>query len=585
MGFTHLHVHTEYSLLDGAARIRELVSRAKELGMDSLAITDHGNMYGAIAFYKECMKQGIKPIIGMETYVAPNSIYEKQGTRENGHLVLLCKNETGYKNLIKLSSIAFVDGFYYRPRIDYNLLEKHCEGLVCLSACLAGDIPQLLLMNRYDEARRLAKRLQGMFGDDFYIELQNHGIPEQLIVLPRLDALAKELGIKTVATNDIHYVRKEDAEAQDVLLCIQTGHFVDETNRMRMQADEFYLKSEEEMLRRMSGYEEAVRNTAEAAQKCSLTIEFGKRHLPGFTAPDGMTNEQYLRRLCTDGLRRRYGEPTKEHLERLEYELNVIISMGFVDYYLIVWDFIHFAKTHGIPVGPGRGSGAASIAAYAMGITDIDPIRYNLIFERFLNPERVSMPDFDVDFCYERRQEVIEYVKNKYGSDHVAQIVTFGTMAARGAVRDVGRVLRIPYQDVDRIAKLIPQEKDITLSRAAELVPELKNLCETDDSVKRLMMLAMKVEGLPRNTSTHAAGVVISSLPTMELVPLQRNDEAVTTQFTMTELEELGMLKMDFLGLRTLTVIRYCCEYIKRSGERLRTLTTAITTTNAYMTL
>mgnify|MGYP002769442329 FL=1 len=566
MGFTHLHVHTEYSLLDGAARIRELVSRAKELGMDSLAITDHGNMYGAIAFYKECMKQGIKPIIGMETYVAPNSIYEKQGTRENGHLVLLCKNETGYKNLIKLSSIAFVDGFYYRPRIDYNLLEKHCEGLVCLSACLAGDIPQLLLMNRYDEARRLAKRLQGMFGDDFYIELQNHGIPEQLIVLPRLDALAKELGIKTVATNDIHYVRKEDAEAQDVLLCIQTGHFVDETNRMRMQADEFYLKSEEEMLRRMSGYEEAVRNTAEAAQKCSLTIEFGKRHLPGFTAPDGMTNEQYLRRLCTDGLRRRYGEPTKEHLERLEYELNVIISMGFVDYYLIVWDFIHFAKTHGIPVGPGRGSGAASIAAYAMGITDIDPIRYNLIFERFLNPERVSMPDFDVDFCYERRQEVIEYVKNKYGSDHVAQIVTFGTMAARGAVRDVGRVLRIPYQDVDRIAKLIPQEKDITLSRAAELVPELKNLCETDDSVKRLMMLAIKVEGLPRNTSTHAAGVVISSLPTMELVPLQRNDEAVTTQFTMTELEELGMLKMDFLGLRTLTVIRYCCEYIKQSG-------------------
>lgn len=352
MGFTHLHVHTEYSLLDGAARIRELVSRAKELGMDSLAITDHGNMYGAIAFYKECMKQGIKPVIGMETYVAPNSIYEKQGTRENGHLVLLCKNETGYKNLIKLSSIAFVDGFYYRPRIDYNLLEKHCEGLVCLSACLAGDIPQLLLMNRYDEARRLAKRLQGMFGDDFYIELQNHGIPEQLIVLPRLDALAKELGIKTVATNDIHYVRKEDAEAQDVLLCIQTGHFVDETNRMRMQADEFYLKSEEEMLRRMSGYEEAVRNTAEAAQKCSLTIEFGKRHLPGFTAPDGMTNEQYLRRLCTDGLRRRYGEPTKEHLERLEYELNVIISMGFVDYYLIVWDFIHFAKRTAYPWDP-----------------------------------------------------------------------------------------------------------------------------------------------------------------------------------------------------------------------------------------
>ncbi|MCH5278890.1 MAG: DNA polymerase III subunit alpha [Christensenellaceae bacterium] len=569
MSFTHLHVHTEYSLLDGAARIKELVERAKELGMESLAITDHGNMYGVIEFYKKCTKEGIKPIIGMEAYVAPKSIYDKTGMRENAHLILLCKNEQGYKNLIKLSSIAFVDGFYYRPRIDYDLLEKHSEGLICLSACLAGDIPQYLLMNRYDEARALAIRLKRVFGDDFYIELQNHGIPDQLVVLPRLNELAKELGIKTVATNDIHYVKRSDAEAQDVLMCIQTGRFVDETNRMRMETEEFYLKSEEEMRQHMYGYEEAVSNTAEIASKCSLTIEFGKRHLPGFANPDGTDNETFLRKLCGEGLRRRYGEPTKEQIERLEFELNVITTMGFVDYYLIVWDFIHFAKSNGIVVGPGRGSGAASIAAYVMGITDIDPIKYNLLFERFLNPERISMPDFDVDFCYERRQEVIDYVKNKYGSDHVAQIVTFGTMAARGAVRDVGRVLRIPYQDVDRIAKLIPQMKDMNLTTALEMVPELKTLYDTDENTKRMLDLALKVEGLPRNTSTHAAGVVISSLPTMELVPLQRNDEAITTQFTMTELEELGMLKMDFLGLRTLTVIRDCCEYVRAAGGEL----------------
>ncbi|MBR0157201.1 MAG: DNA polymerase III subunit alpha [Clostridia bacterium] len=566
MSFTHLHVHTEYSLLDGAARIGELVDRAKELNMDSLAITDHGNMYGVIEFYKKCTKAGIKPIIGMEAYVAPKSIADKTGMRENAHLILLCKNETGYKNLIKLSSIAFVDGFYYRPRIDYSLLEQYHEGLICLSACLAGDIPQYLLMNRYDEAKALALRLKGVFGEDFYIELQNHGIPEQLVVLPRLDKLAKELGIKTVATNDIHYVTKDDAEAQDVLLCVQTGRFVDEENRMRMQTEEFYLKSEDEMLKRMYGYEDAVANTAEVAAKCDLHIEFGKRHLPGFTAPDGMDNETYIRKLCTEGMYRRYGEPTKEEWDRLEYELGVITKMGFVDYYLIVWDFIHFAKSNGIEVGPGRGSGAASIAAYTMGITDIDPIKYKLLFERFLNPERVSMPDFDVDFCYERRQEVIEYVKRKYGSDHVAQIVTFGTMAARGAVRDVGRVLRIPYQDVDRIAKLIPQVKDMNLKSALETVPELKTLYDTDEQIKKLMDLSMKVEGLPRNTSTHAAGVVISSLPTMELVPLQRNDESITTQFTMTELEELGMLKMDFLGLRTLTVIRDCLDYIRKGG-------------------
>ncbi|MBR0134661.1 MAG: DNA polymerase III subunit alpha [Clostridia bacterium] len=566
MSFTHLHVHTEYSLLDGAARIKDLVEHAKALGMDSLAITDHGNMYGVIEFYKKCTAAGVKPIIGMEAYVAPKTISDKTGMRENAHLILLCKNETGYRNLIKLSSIAFVDGFYYRPRIDYGLLEQYHEGLICLSACLAGDIPQLLLQNRYDEARALAERLKSVFGEDFYIELQNHGIPEQLIVLPRLDQLAKELGIKTVATNDIHYVTKEDAEAQDVLLCVQTGRYVDEENRMRMQTEEFYLKSEQEMLERMYGYEDAVRNTAEVAAKCSVTIEFGKRHLPGFTAPDGMDNETYLRKLCADGMYRRYGEPTKEHWERLEYELGVITRMGFTDYYLIVWDFIHFAKSNNIEVGPGRGSGAASIAAYTMGITDIDPIKYNLLFERFLNPERVSMPDFDVDFCYERRQEVIEYVKRKYGSDHVAQIVTFGTMAAKAAVRDVARVLRVPYQDADRIAKLIPNVLHTTLQSALDTVPELRTLYDTDKTVKKVIDLAMKVEGLPRNTSTHAAGVVISSLPTMELVPLQRNDESITTQFTMTELEELGMLKMDFLGLRTLTVIRDTIDFIKKSG-------------------
>lgn len=567
MSFTHLHVHTEYSLLDGAARISDLVVTAKNLGMQSLAITDHGNMYGTIQFYKTCVKEGIKPIIGMEAYVAPQSISEKTGMRENAHLILLAKNETGYRNLIKLSSIAFVDGFYYRPRIDHQLLETYHEGLICLSACLAGEIPQLLLTNRYSEARKIAQWYKDLFGEDYYIELQNHGLPEQLIVLPRLNELAKELGIKTVATNDVHYVRKDDAEAQDVLLCIQTGHFVDETNRMRMEAEEFYLKSEEEMRSRMFDYEDSIDNTNEVAEKCNLKIEFGKRRLPGFTAPEGFKNPDYLKKLCNDGMYRRYSEPTQEHWDRLNYELEIINRMGFVDYYLIVWDFIRFAKSKGIAVGPGRGSGAASIAAYAMGITDIDPIKYNLTFERFLNPERVSMPDFDVDFCYERRPEVIEYVKNKYGSDHVAQIVTFGTMAARGSVRDVGRVLRIPYQEVDKLVKLIPQMKDMNLKTALEISPELKTLYDTDDHIKRLIDLSLKVEGLPRNTSTHAAGVVISSLPTMELVPLQRNDEAITTQFTMTEIEELGMLKMDFLGLRTLTVIRDCCNYIEEEGK------------------
>ncbi|MBR3460039.1 MAG: DNA polymerase III subunit alpha [Clostridia bacterium] len=567
MSFTHLHVHTEYSLLDGAARINDLVSKAAELGMDALAITDHGVMYGAIDFYNACKKAGIKPIIGMEAYVTKRGIHAETLSREHSHLILLCKNETGYKNLMKLSSIAFVDGFYYKPRIDYELLEEYHEGLICLSACLAGDIPQYLLNEQYTQARELAQRLKKLFGDDFYIELQNHGIQEQLIVLPRLNALAKELDIKTVATNDIHYVSVDDAEAQDVLLCIQTGHFVDETNRMRMEPREFYLKSEEEMLKRFGGYEDAIYNTSEIAEKCCVEIELGGRHLPEFTPPDGMGHEEYLRKLCSEGMKRRFGDnPDKKYVDRLEYEIKVIADMGFVDYFLIVWDFIHYAKTHGVPVGPGRGSGAASIVAYTLDITDIDPLKYNLLFERFLNPERITMPDIDVDFCYERRQEVIDYVIEKYGADHVAQIITFGTMAARAVVRDVGRVLRVPYNEVDRIAKLIPQMLKITIRQALDMVPELKELYESNDTYRKLIDLSLKLEGLPRHASTHAAGVVISSVPTMELVPLQRNEDSITTQYTMGTLEALGMLKMDFLGLRTLTVIHDCCEFIKRRG-------------------
>ena len=567
MSFTHLHVHTEFSLLDGASRIDDLVKRAAELKLDSLAITDHGCMYGVIDFYNACRKRGVKPIIGMEAYVSHKSIYEPPTGRDHAHLILLCKDQTGYKNLMKLSSIAFVDGFYYKPRIDYDLLFKHHEGLICLSACLAGDIPQLLLTERYDEARALASRMKGVFGEDYYIELQNHGIREQQIILPRLKELADELGIKTVATNDVHYVEKEDAEAQDALLCIQTGRFVDETNRMRMQTEEFYLKSEEEMAKWFKGYEEALENTAEVAAKCELEIELGGRHLPEFTPPDGLGHEEYLRMLCAEGMKKRFGDdPSPEYTERLEYELGVISKMGFVDYFLIVWDFIHYAKTHGIPVGPGRGSGAASIVAYTLDITDLDPIKYSLLFERFLNPERITMPDIDVDFCYERRQEVIDYVVRKYGADHVAQIITFGTMAARAVVRDVGRVLRVPYNEVDKIAKLIPQMLKITLSQALEMVPELKELYDGNETYKKLIDLSMKLEGLPRHASTHAAGVVISSVPTMELVPLQRNEDSITTQYPMGTLEALGMLKMDFLGLRTLTVIRDCCGFIEQRG-------------------
>jgi DNA polymerase-3 subunit alpha len=567
--FTHLHVHTQYSLLDGAARISDLIKRAKSLGQTSLAVTDHGTMYGVIDFYKTCKKEGVKPIIGMETYVAPRSLTDREGSqdRDLGHLVLLCKNQTGYENLMFLSSEAFLHGFYYRPRIDYDLLSKHAEGLVCLSACLAGDIPQALLAGRYEDALAIAKRLKGMFGEDFYIELQNHGIPEQLQVLPGLRKIASEIGAKCVATNDIHYVGPEDAEAQDVLLCIQTQRFVDEPDRMKMQGNQFYLKSEDEMLKALPDDADALKNTAEVAEKCNLEIEFGVRRMPAFTAPDNMDNPSFLRKLCDEGLDRKLPGADESVRERLEYELGVVEQMGFVDYFLIVWDFIHFAKTRGIQVGPGRGSGAGSLAAYCLDITDVDPLKYNLLFERFLNPERISMPDFDIDFCYERRQEVIDYVTEKYGEGHVSQIITFGTMAARAVIRDVGRVLRVPYADVDRLSKMVPAELNMTLERALSISPELRAAYESNADVKKIIDLSLKLEGLPRHSSTHAAGVVISSVPITDVVPLQMNDSVVTTQFPMTTLEELGLLKMDFLGLRTLTVIRDTLTFIEEDGQ------------------
>lgn len=567
--FVHLHVHTQYSLLDGAARIDELVARAKALGQDALAVTDHGVMYGVIDFYKACRKAGVKPILGMEAYVAPRSMRDREGAqdREYAHLILLAKDETGYRNLMLLSSEAFIHGFYYKPRIDYDLLEAHAEGLVCLSACLAGDIPQALLHGRYDDAKRLGERLHRMFGDDFYIELQNHGLPEQQRILPGLRKLAAELGVKTVATNDVHYVAREDAEAQDVLLCIQTQRFVDEPNRMRMEAEEFFLKSGDEMAAALPDDAGALATTREIADKCNVEIAFGVRRLPQYTAPGGQDNEAYLRRLCAEGMAQKLGGGDAAAQERLDYELSVITRMGFVDYYLIVWDFIHFAKTHGIVVGPGRGSGAGSLVAYCMGITDVNPLKYGLLFERFLNPERVSMPDFDVDFCYERRQEVIDYVSQKYGEGHVAQIITFGTMAARAVLRDVGRVLRVPYADVDRLAKLVPAVLNMTLSQALQLSPELRALHENDETMRKVIDLSLKLEGLPRHSSTHAAGVVISGVPLTDVVPLQLNDVVVTTQFPMGTLEELGLLKMDFLGLRTLTVIRDALRYIEQGGK------------------
>ena len=556
--FTHLHVHTEYSLLDGACRIDRLFDHLKAMGQTACAITDHGVMYGCVAFFDAAKAAGIKPIIGCEVYVATRTRFDKVNRIDgNNHLILLCKNEMGYKNLIKMVSAGFTEGFYSKPRIDKDLLEQHHEGLICLSACLAGEIPQAILAGDYERAKQAALYYRDLFGEgNYYIELQDHGLEEDQVVLPQLIRLARETGIPMVATNDAHYITKEDAKMQSILLCIQTGKTIADADRMEFQTDEFYLKSTDEMYDLFAMVPEACENTNKIAEQCNFEFTFGETKLPYFKAPDGMENQEYFEKLCWEGLERRYpGKVTDALKERLSYEINVVKTMGYTNYYLIVYDFINYAKSRDIPVGPGRGSGAGSLAAYCVGITDIDPIRYNLIFERFLNPERVSMPDFDVDFCYERRQEVIDYVNEKYGRDHVAQIVTFGTMAARAAVRDVGRVMGMTYQDVDRVAKLIPMELKMTLKKALEVSPDLKALYDGDNQVHELIDTSLKVEGMPRHASTHAAGVVITREPATEYVPLSTNDGLPVTQFNMVEIERLGLLKMDFLGLRTLTVI------------------------------
>lgn len=567
--FVHLHVHSEYSLLDGAGRVEKLVARASELGMKSIAITDHGVMYGVVEFYKQAKNYGIKPLIGCEVYVAARTMKDRDPKLDSSqyHLVLLAKNEEGYNNLIKLVSMGFTEGFYYKPRVDMELLRKYSKGLVALSACLAGVIPSRIIDGNYEAAKQAALSYNEIFGQgNFYLELQDHGIKEQSLVNQEVVRLSRETGIPLVATNDVHYVDKEDAAAQDILLCIQTGKSILEEDRLKFQGQEFYLKSSEEMYELFKYAPDALENTAKIAEMCSLEFTFGQVHLPAFDVPEGYTSDTYIRKLCYDGLAKRYAELTDELKERAEYELSVITRMGYADYYLIVWDYVKFARDNGIMVGPGRGSGAGSLVAYCLGITNIDPIKYNLIFERFLNPERISMPDFDVDFCYERRQEVIDYVVSKYGKDRVAQIITFGTMAARAAIRDVGRALNIPYAQVDMIAKKIPFEIGMTIEKALGTNPELKEIYNGDETAKQLIDMSRAVEGMPRHSSTHAAGVVISKEAVTEYVPLQMNEDVVTTQFTMGTLEELGLLKMDFLGLRTLTVIRDTLELIREKG-------------------
>ncbi len=574
MAFTHLHVHTEYSLLDGSSKIKELLPRAKELGMDSIAITDHGVMYGVIDFYKKAKEVGIKPIIGCEIYVAPESRFDwetRQDEDRYHHLVLLAENDEGYRNLMKIVTIGFTEGYYYKPRVDYEVLQEYHEGLIALSACLAGEVPSKITKNDYEGAKESAKRLSELFGKDhFYLELQDHGLHAQTMVNTSLLRMAKELDLPLVATNDVHYIYEEDAEPHDILLCIQTGKHVADEDRMRYEGGQFYLKSEEEMRKLFPYAQEALDNTHKIAERCNVEIVFGEQKVPKFDVPEGYDAQSYLRKLCEEGLAKRYGEHTEQSLlDRMEYELSVIRNMGYVDYFLIVWDFIRFARSRGIGVGPGRGSAAGSIVSYCLGITDIDPIRYNLLFERFLNPERVSMPDIDIDFAYERRQEVIDYVYDKYGKDRVVQIVTFGTMAARMVIRDVGRVLDIPYAQVDRIAKMVPMELGITIDKSLEISPDMKKVYEEDEEMRYLIDMSRRLEGLPRHTSIHAAGVVIGSQPLVDFVPLSRGaDNVITTQFTMTTIEELGLLKMDFLGLRTLTVIQDAEEMIRqRTGE------------------
>ena len=577
MAFTHLHVHTEYSLLDGSSKIKELLPRAKELGMDSLAITDHGVMYGVIDFYKKAREVGIKPILGCEIYVAPGSRFDRElgkGEDRYHHLVLLAENNEGYRNLMKIVTRGFTEGYYYKPRVDYEILERYHRGIIALSACLAGEIPNKILKNDYEGAKQSALHLQSVFGKgNFFLELQDHGIREQTQVNTSLMQMSRELDIPLVATNDIHYIMEDDAVPHDLLLCIQTGKLVSDEDRMRYEGGQYYLKSEEEMKKLFPYALEALENTHRIAERCNVEIEFGVQKVPRYDVPEGFDAESYLRFLCREGLVRRYGpNPSPDLTRRMDYELDTIRDMGYLDYFLIVWDFIHFAKNRGIAVGPGRGSAAGSIVSYCLGITDIDPIRYQLIFERFLNPERVSMPDIDVDFCYERRQEVIDYVYGKYGKDKVVQIITFGTMAARMAVRDVGRVLNIPYNQVDRVAKMIPMELGITIEKALKTNPDLKEAYSSDEGVKNLIDMSMRLEGLPRHSSIHAAGVVIGSEPLDEFVPLSRGaDNVITTQFTMTTIEELGLLKMDFLGLRTLTVIQDAVRMIrKKAGEDFR---------------
>ena len=574
MSFAHLHVHTEFSLLDGSNKIKEYVSRVKELGMNSAAITDHGVMYGVIDFYREAKKQGINPILGCEVYVAPNSRFDREitgGDDRYYHLVLLAENEEGYANLTKIVSKGFVEGYYYKPRVDKELLRKYHKGIIALSACLAGEVARFLTKGLYEEAKKTALEYQEIFGEgNFFLELQDHGIPEQGLVNQQLFKMSEETGIELVATNDIHYTYAEDAKPHDILLCIQTGKKLSDENRMRYDGGQYYVKSEEEMLRLFPYAKQALENTQKIADRCHVEIEFGVTKLPKYDVPDGYTSWEYLQKLCYEGLEKRYGDPSEELKNRLSYELETIHQMGYVDYFLIVWDFIKYAKDHGISVGPGRGSAAGSIVSYCLEITTIDPIRYQLLFERFLNPERVSMPDIDVDFCYERRQEVIDYVTRKYGKDCVAQIVTFGTLAARGVIRDVGRVMDLPYAYVDSISKMIPQELGITIDKALKMNLDLKKLYDTDETVTNLIDMAKRLEGLPRHCSMHAAGVVICQKPVDEYVPLSRAaDGTITTQFIMTTLEELGLLKMDFLGLRTLTVIQNAVLLARRKQPEL----------------
>ena len=566
--FAHLHVHTEYSLLDGANRVKALIEQTKALGMDSIAITDHGAMYGVIDFYKAAKAAGIKPVIGCEVYLAPASrrdAFEVDGTRYY-HLILLAENSTGYKNLVKLVSLANMEGMYYKPRIDKELLREYHEGIICLSACIAGEIPQMILRDNMERADALVSEYLEIFGrDNFFLEIQDHGMPEEKKSNAGLIALAKKHGVGLVATNDAHYLRREDSEFHDVLLCIQTGKTIDDPGRMRFSSDDFYLKSPREMQSLFADHPEALANTVRIAERCNVEFDFEHRHLPNFPLPEGMTDEMYLRKLCEDNIHERYPEITTEIRERLEYELGIIHHMGFDSYFLIVWDFINYARSQKIAVGPGRGSAAGSIVAYILGITDIDPLKYALLFERFLNPERVTMPDIDIDFCYIRREEVIAYVKRRYGDDHVAQIITFGTMAAKGAIRDVGRALNMPYADVDRVAKLVPTELGITLDKALKESADFKKLYDEEPEVRRLIDFARDVEGLPRHSSTHAAGVVIARNPLTDYLPVQISDGTLVTEYDKDHVEELGLLKMDFLGLRTLTVLSDALDNIKKS--------------------